>query len=141
VTARILVAEDNPTNLALMEYLLRAFGYTVLTAADGEAAVELARREVPDVILMDVHMPRLNGYEAAARLKQIPELSAVPIVAVTALAMVGDREKILAQGFDGYIAKPITPEAFVPQVEAFLPPQLHSAARPPGGPSSSGGPA
>ena len=130
MTARILVAEDNPTNLSLMEYLLRAYGYAVLTAADGELAVEQARREVPDVILMDIQMPRLNGYEAAARLKQIPALSAIPIVAVTALAMVGDREAILARGFDGYIAKPITPEAFVPQVEAFIPAHLRSEGRP-----------
>jgi len=127
MTARVLVVEDNPTNLALMEYLLRAFGYGVLTATDGAQAVEVARREVPDVILMDLQMPRLNGFEAARELKRHPALTSIPIVAVTAFAMVGDRERILAQGFDGYLPKPIAPESFVDQVQAFIPLKLQAA--------------
>jgi CheY-like chemotaxis protein len=118
---RVLVVEDNPANLSLMEYLLRAFGYTVFTAADGADGIELAHREIPDVILMDLQMPKLDGFEAASRLKADPVLKSIPIVAVTAFAMVGDRDKILAHGFDGYIPKPITPETFVDRVQAFIP--------------------
>jgi CheY-like chemotaxis protein len=121
MNARVLVVEDNPANLSLMAYLLRAFGCTVLTATDGAEGIELAHRERPDVILMDLQMPKLNGFDAADRMKANPVLRGIPIVAVTAFAMVGDRDKILAHGFDGYIAKPITPETFVEQVQAFVP--------------------
>jgi len=132
MAARILVVEDNPANLSLMEYLLRAFGYAVVTATDGAAGVDAARRESPDVILMDLQMPVLNGYECAERMRAVPALRAVPIVAVTAFAMVGDRDKILARGFDGYISKPITPDTFVGQVEAFVPASLRSSGHPAG---------
>ena len=118
--ARILLVEDNPANLALMEYLLRAFGHTTISVMDGEAGVARAETEKPDIILMDLHMPKLDGFQAALRIKKLPGLEQVPIIAVTASAMVGDRDRILARGFDGYIAKPITPETFVPQVESFL---------------------
>jgi len=119
--ARILLVEDNPANLQLMEYLLRAFGHTTLSATDGAAGVAMAVRETPDVILMDLQMPTLNGYDAARQIRKVPALNGVPIVAVTAFAMVGDRDKILAHGFDGYIAKPITPETFLSEVERFIP--------------------
>jgi two-component system cell cycle response regulator len=128
--ARVLVVEDNPANLRLMEYLLTAFGYAVLTAGDGAEGVELAMREMPDVILMDLQMPTIDGFEAASRLKGDPVLAGIPIVAVTAFAMVGDRDRILARGFDGYIAKPIAPETFVGEVEAFIPSHLHSSRLP-----------
>ena len=121
MSARVLVVEDNPANLSLMEYLLKAFDYTVLTATDGAQGVDIARRETPDVILMDLQMPTLNGFEAARQLKAHPALKRIPLVAVTAFAMVGDRERILAHGFDGYISKPIAPETFVDQVRAFIP--------------------
>lgn len=117
---RILVIEDNPANLELMSYLLKAFGYAVVSAADGVAGLEAARREMIDLIVCDVHLPLLDGYGVAASLKKHPVLRRIPLVAVTALAMVGDREKLLAAGFDGYIAKPIEPEKFVEQLEAFL---------------------
>jgi CheY-like chemotaxis protein len=129
VAARILVVEDNPTNLSLMDYLLRAFGYDVLTAADGVEGVDAARRQSPDVILMDLQMPKLNGYEAAAEIRAIPALRKIALLAVTAFAMVGDCDKILARGFDGYIAKPISPDTFVREVEAFVPLHLRSAKR------------
>jgi two-component system cell cycle response regulator len=114
------VIEDNPTNLDLMTYLLNAFGHTSLTAADGEEGLQAAQRETPDLIICDLQLPRLNGYEVARWLKSHPDLRATPLVAVTALAMVGDREKVLAAGFDGYIAKPIDPQTFVGRVEHFL---------------------
>jgi len=120
MAARILVIEDNPANLDLMTYLLTAFGHTPLTAHDGEEGLQAAQRELPDLIICDMQLPTLDGYEVARWLKSHPDLRAIPLVAVTALAMVGDRDKVLAAGFDGYIAKPIDPETFVGQVERFL---------------------
>ena len=117
--ARILVVEDNPANLELITYLLEAFGHSAVPALDGENGLEAARREAPDLIICDMQMPRMDGYEMARCLKADPKLRAIPIVAVTAFAMVGDRDKVLAAGFDGYIAKPITPETFVEEVNAF----------------------
>jgi len=120
MACRILIVEDNPTNLELMGYLLRSAGHDVLTAADGVDGLELAFQEHPDVILMDLQMPRLDGYQAARQLKAHALLRETPLIAVTALAMVGDRERVLAAGFDGYISKPISPERFTGQVIAFL---------------------
>ncbi|MCL4500470.1 MAG: response regulator [Deltaproteobacteria bacterium] len=117
---RILVIEDNPFNLELMTDLLEAFGYTVLTARNGVRGIDLVRQEKLDLIICDVQMPGMDGYELAAYLKRDPMLSRIPLIAVTALAMVGDREKVLSAGFDGYIDKPITPEVFQKQVEAFM---------------------
>lgn len=128
--ARILVIEDNPDNLELMSYLLRAFGHQVSTAMDGEEGVQAVRRERPDLVVSDVHLPRLDGHAVARLLKGDTQLKAIPLVAVTALAMVGDRDKVLASGFDGYIAKPIEPESFIVQVESFLD-VAHRGARPP----------
>jgi two-component system cell cycle response regulator len=115
-----LVIEDNPTNLQLVVYLLQAFGYEVTGAREGAEGIELARRHKPDLILLDIHMPKMDGYEVAARLRDDPDCRSIPIVAVTALAMVGDREKLLASGFDGYISKPIEPETFSAKVQEFL---------------------
>jgi two-component system cell cycle response regulator len=120
VRGRVLVVEDNPTNLDFIAYLLKAFGYAVVAAADGEEGLEAARRDMPDIILCDVQLPGIDGYEVARRLKEDASLRYVPLVAVTALAMVGDRERLLAAGFDGYIAKPIEPETFASKVQALL---------------------
>lgn len=117
---RILVIEDNATNMELMVYLLKSFGYEFLLAADGEAGIQLAQQELPGLIVCDVNLPKLDGYGVVTFLKADPVLSAIPVIAVTALAMVGDREKLLASGFDGYIEKPIEPEVFVSQIEAFF---------------------
>jgi len=103
-----------------MTYLLTAFGHQVLEAHEGLVGIEMARRERPDLILLDIHMPRMDGYEVAHQLRADAECSKITVVAVTALAMVGDREKILASGFDGYIAKPLDPETFCAQVNGFL---------------------
>jgi two-component system cell cycle response regulator len=134
VAARILIIEDNPANLELMTYLLGAFGHTVLAAEDGRRGLEVARGERPDLIVCDVQLPDMDGYEVARRLKSDPELRTTPLVAVTALAMVGDRDRVLAAGFDGYLAKPINPETFVRQMEVYLrseerkTPAAHAAA-------------
>lgn len=118
--SRILVIEDNATNLELMTYLLNAFGHTPISARDGEEGVETALRTHPDLILCDIALPTLDGYEVARRLKAESSVNGIPLIAVTASAMVGDRDKVIATGFDGYISKPITPETFVAEVESYL---------------------
>ncbi|MGZ9044851.1 MAG: response regulator, partial [Telluria sp.] len=128
MSARILIIEDNPTNMELMVYLLNAFGFTPLSANDGVCGVQAARDTNPDLIICDVNLPRLDGYGVVTALKQDPELRHIPVLAVTALAMVGDRERLLAAGFDGYIAKPIEPDTFVVQLEQFLAPRRAAEA-------------
>lgn len=120
--AHIVVIEDNPTNLDLICYLLRAYGHSVETAGDGDEGLALVRRTLPDLIVCDVHLPKLDGYEVARQIKSDPRLRLIPLVAVTALAMVGDREKGLAAGFDGYLYKPIEPQTFVADVVRHLHP-------------------
>jgi CheY-like chemotaxis protein len=118
--ARILIVEDNPTNLELLDYLLKSTGHEVLAATDGEMALELARREVPELIICDIQIPKLDGFGVARHLKADDRLRHIPLVAITAFAMVGDRERMLAGGFDGYVSKPIDPQFFIAQMEAFL---------------------
>ena len=118
--ARILVIEDNPTNLQLVVYLLEAFGHEVKQAMEGAQGIELARREKPELILLDIYMPKMDGYEVARRLRADPECEHLRVIAVTALAMVGDREKLLASGFDRYMSKPIDPETFTAKVQSYL---------------------
>jgi CheY-like chemotaxis protein len=120
MAARILVIEDNPANLELMSYLLKASGYQVLAARDGASGLDLVSREHPDLVICDIQIPCLDGFVVAGRLKQDPELRSIPLVAVTAFAMVGDRDRMLAMGFDEYLAKPINPRTFSAQVEAVL---------------------
>ena len=121
MAARILIIEDNLATMELMAYLLSAFGHTPLTAFDGEHGVRIAREQRPNLILCDVHLPKLDGYGVIGMLKADPVLRAIPVLVVTALAMVGDRERLIAAGFDGYISKPIDPEQFVADLAAFLP--------------------
>jgi len=125
--ARILLIEDNPDNLELMSYLLGAYGHSVATAEDGESGIEAACKVKPDLVACDIHLPGVDGYGVAKALKSVPELSGMPVVAVTALAMVGDREKILSSGFDGYITKPIDPELVVSEIDSFLPRHLRGS--------------
>ncbi len=119
--SRLLVIEDNRDNIELMAYLIRAYGHDPLLAEDGTAGLKLARDIAPDLILLDIQLPGMDGYETLNALRAQSSLGETPIVAVTASAMVGDRERILAAGFDGYIPKPIAPESFVAEVERFLP--------------------
>ncbi len=118
--AKILVVEDNRANLELMTYLLRAFGHDVNASPNPLDALAIADVEHFDAIVSDVLMPGIDGLEFARRIKQSSHARSTPLIAVTALAMVGDRERILAAGFDGYIAKPIDPEQFVPTVQSFI---------------------
>lgn len=119
--ADILIIEDNQFNHELIDYLLRTAGYQTRSAWDGEEGIAMILQHKPDLILCDLQMPVLNGYEVVARLKADTALSAIPIVAVTASSMLGDSDKVLAAGFDGYIPKPIEPRIFVSQIETYLP--------------------
>ncbi len=104
---RILIVEDNPKNLKLIRDVIQFHGYTTVEAETGEAGLELAREQQPALILMDVQLPGMDGREAMQRLKADERTRHTPVVALTAFAMKGDRERLLAEGFDGYIAKPI----------------------------------
>lgn len=117
---KIAIIEDNPDNLHLMMYLLTQFGYTIVSANDGEEGLLLVRREHPDLIICDIQLPKVDGYEIAKTLKKDAALCHIPLIAVTAYAMVGDRAKILAAGYDEYVSKPIDPEHFVRDIERFL---------------------
>lgn len=104
--ARILIVEDNPANLKLAATILAYAGHETFDAANGEEGVVAARRELPDLILMDVQMPGMNGLEATNLLKQDPATAAIPVLGLTAFAMKGDAERILAAGCDAYLPKP-----------------------------------
>lgn len=130
MSARILIIEDNATNMELMRYLLQAFGHVALSASDGRQGLIVARYELPDLIICDIHLPKLDGFGVVRKLKDDLCTQTLPVIAVTAQAMVGDRDKLLKAGFDGYIGKPIEPESFVAQVDAFLPTELRSNGRP-----------
>ncbi|HEY4690178.1 MAG TPA: response regulator [Anaerolineae bacterium] len=116
----ILVVEDSPLNRKLVETVLKPHGYRVITAENGQAGVEAALREHPDLILMDVMMPVMNGYDATRRLKDNRETSRIPVVALTASAMPHERDQAMEAGCDGYISKPIDTRAFPGQIQHFL---------------------
>jgi two-component system cell cycle response regulator DivK len=106
--AKILYVEDNPQNMRLVKKMLSVGGYEMLEALDGLTGLAVAEREIPDLILMDINLPDIDGTEATARLKANPALKHIPVIALTANAMFGDREKYIAAGCDGYLAKPIS---------------------------------
>ena len=120
--ATILVVEDNPANMTLVVFLLESAGYTVFSATDAEAGLTLARDRQPDLILMDIQLPAMDGLQATQLLKNADATRAIPVIALTALAMKGDEERIRAAGCDGYIAKPIRYRDFLATVAAQLRP-------------------
>lgn len=128
---RILIIEDNAGNLDLMTYILTAFGHEVTVAEDGIRGIAAADATKPDLIICDIQLPDMDGFTVARRLRGDQSVASIPLIAVTALAMMGDRERVLAAGFDGYFSKPIDPETFVTQIEAFLGPRHRSLAPPP----------
>ena len=107
---KILVIEDNEKNLYLVTFILEKSGFVVVSARNGQDGIDMACREMPDLILLDIQLPVMDGYEVAKRLRRIEDMTAIPIIAVTSYAMVGDREKALESGCTGYIEKPINPE-------------------------------
>ena len=118
--AKVLVVEDNPANMTLVIFLLESVGHSVINARDAEAGLTLARDEQPDLILMDIQLPGMDGLEATMLLKSEAATRAIPVVALTALAMKGDEERIRAAGCDGYIAKPLAYKNFLAVIAAHL---------------------
>ena len=121
MTQRILVVEDQEDNRRIIRDLLMSVGYELIEATDGEAGVRLAEAERPDLILMDIQLPVLDGHEATRRIRQNAELAAIPIIVVTSYALSGDDAKAMAAGADGYVAKPFSPRQLLAMVRKFLP--------------------
>lgn len=118
--ATVLIVEDNPANMTLAVFLLQSVGHTVLKALDAETGLALAREEQPNLILMDIQLPGMDGLQATALLKGSEETRDIPVIALTALAMKGDEERIRAAGCDGYIAKPMRYQDFLATIEGQL---------------------
>lgn len=121
MSATILLIEDNPQNRYLTTFLLEQHGHRVVSATNGPAGIAVAPSLAPDLILLDIQLPRMNGYDVARALRSVEGLRDVPIIAVTSYAMTGDKEKALEAGCTGYIEKPINPDTFVSEVGTFLP--------------------
>ena len=113
----ILIAEDNPTNRELLRELLEIRGYSVTEASNGEEALAMVERTSPDMMLLDIGMPGLDGFAVVRSLRENPRFSSLPIVAVTAYAMQGDRDKIMNSGFDGYLSKPVSSQLLTQEIE------------------------
>ena len=118
--AKVLIVEDNPANMTLATFLLENAGHTALKATDAEAGVALAGAEQPDLILMDIQLPGMDGLKATALLKADPATRDIPVIALTALAMKGDEARIRAAGCDGYIAKPLSYKDFLATISSEL---------------------
>lgn len=118
--SKVLIAEDNIVNRELLRELLEARGHEVVEACDGEEALQMVEQSSPDILLLDIGMPRLDGFAVVRRLRQNPIPASFPILAVTAFSMQGDRERILGSGFDGYLAKPINSRSLDQELERFL---------------------
>lgn len=117
---KVLVIEDNEQNIYLVTFILEKQGYQVLQARTGIEGLELAQKNTPELILLDIQLPGMDGYAVARELRKSPTLIKTPIIAVTSYAMPGDRESAIDAGCSGYIEKPIDPETFMSQVESFL---------------------
>ena len=114
---KILYIEDNEQNLYLVRFILEKHGYEVCSAMDGQEGINMAAAVQPDLILLDIQLPLMDGYAVARQLRANPDLAGIQIVAVTSYAMAGDRDKALAAGCNGYIEKPINPDTFMQQIE------------------------
>jgi CheY-like chemotaxis protein len=135
--ARILLVEDTAHSLQLMTYLLESRDHTIIPAATGELGVELASTTRPDLIVMDLQLPGIDGFETLAAIRAMPDVGAVPVVAVTSFAMVDDRARALSAGFDHYLTKPIDPETFSEEIDVRLPEGLRGSPVVPAGGASS----
>jgi len=121
MSKRILIVEDQEDNRSILRDLLTAAGYELIEATNGAQGVELAQRERPDLILMDIQLPIVDGYEATRRIKANAELKRIPIIAVTSYALSGDEAKARAAGCDGYVTKPFSPRQLLAKVREYLP--------------------
>ena len=121
MTKRILVIEDTEDNRQIVRDLLESAGFALIEALDGLEGVAAAEREHPDLILMDIQLPGIDGYEATRRIRAVPALATVPIIAVTSYALSGDEAKTRAAGCDGYVAKPFSPRQLLAKIREFLP--------------------
>jgi CheY-like chemotaxis protein len=119
-TKRILVIEDNETNMYLISFILKSRGYEIIEAKSGEEGVDIAVKERPDLILMDIQLPGIDGLEATKRIRKSEAAREIPIVALTSYAMTGDREKSLSAGCTGYIEKPVNPDTILGEIEKYL---------------------
>lgn len=117
---KVLIVEDNDKNLYLLRFLIEQLGHQVIEARDGGNGVKIAIAEKPDIILMDIQLPVLDGYETTRQIRSMDAFKDVPIIAITSYAMVGDREKTLAAGCTDYIEKPIQPEIFIQKIQKYL---------------------
>ncbi|MFQ5330325.1 MAG: response regulator [Thermodesulfobacteriota bacterium] len=117
---RVLVVEDNATNLYLIRFILENNGYSVFDTGDGERAISMAVEEMPDLIIMDVQLPDINGLEATKMIRASGADGTIPIIALTSYAMPGDREKALEAGCTGYMEKPINPDTFIDEISKYL---------------------
>lgn len=117
---RILVIEDNEQNLYLIRFILEQSGFEVVEARNGTEGVDQAIKELPDLIIMDIQLPDINGYEATRRIRASKTDDDIPIIALTSYAMTGDREKAMAAGCTGYIEKPINPETIMAEIKKYL---------------------
>ena len=121
MTKRILVVEDTEDNRRIIRDLLTAAGYALIEATDGAEGVALAQKERPDLVLMDIQLPEMDGYEATRRIRANPDLKSIPIIAVTSYALAGDEAKALAAGCNAYVTKPYSPRQLLAKVREFLP--------------------
>jgi CheY-like chemotaxis protein len=124
---RILVAEDNAVNRELLRELLEARGYTVFEACDGQEALHMIEQAQPELLLLDIGMPALDGFGVIRKIRENPRSALLPVVAVTAYAMRGDRDKILKSGFDGYLSKPLNPSSLTEELDRLLTKSTQSA--------------
>jgi len=122
---KILIVEDNSQNMRLIEMVLRTKGYTLLKATDGEEAMDIATRELPDLIIMDIQLPKLSGLEVTRKLKETPAFSQIPIICLTAYAMTGDKERFINGGCDAYLSKPINTR----ELPGMIAKMLHNTKR------------
>jgi two-component system cell cycle response regulator DivK len=117
---KVLVIEDNEKNRYLISFLLKGAGYEVIEAITGEDGIEMAIREHPDLVLMDIQLPGIDGYETTRRIRASPADEKIPIIALTSYAMTGDRERALTSGCNGYVEKPINPDTIIEEIQKFL---------------------
>lgn len=120
----VLIIEDNEQNMYMLTYLLQSENYEILQAFNGVDGIMMANEKNPDIILLDIQLPEMDGYTVAQKIRESVKLKSTPIIVVTSYAMVGDKEKALSSGATGYIEKPIDPDTFIEQMNSFLPPQL-----------------